>query len=122
MENIKAIQITEDECRVTVTDATIKQTLMASHVTIKDNEIVSSDVSRSATKVTIKDAPYEMDDADVKSTIRNYGEVVEGSRRRGKVRGTNVETGTRYLSFYDAVEVIPSEIPRSRGLCIRVIL
>ena len=32
VENIKTIQITEDECRVTVT----KQTLIASHVTIND--------------------------------------------------------------------------------------
>ena len=66
VENIKAIRITEDECRVTVTDVTTKQTL---------------------------------------------GEIVERSMRRGKVRGTNVETGTRYLSLYDAVEMIPSEIP-----------
>ena len=69
-----------------------------------------SDVSRSSTKVTIKDAPYEMDDADVISKLRNFAEIVEGSMRRGKVRGTNIETGTRYLSLYDAVEVIPSEI------------
>ena len=62
-------------------------------------------------KVTIKDAPYEMDDADVEAKIRNFGEIVEGSMRRGKVRGTNVDTGTRYLSLYDAVEVIPSKIP-----------
>ena len=110
VENIKAIQITEDECRVTVTDVTTRQTLIVSHVTIKDNEIVMSDVSRSSTKVTIKDAPYEMDDADVISKLRNFGEIVEGSMRRGKVRGTNIETGTRYLSLYDAVEVIPSEI------------
>ena len=93
---------------MTVTDVTTKQTLIASHVTINDNEIVMSDVSRSTTKVTIKDAPYEMDDTDVKSKLRNFGEIVEGSMRRGKVRGTNVETGTRYVSLYDAVEVLPS--------------
>ena len=110
VENIKAIQITEDECRVTVTDVTTKQTLIVSHVTIKDNEIVMSDVSRSSTKVTIKDAPHEMDDADVISKLRNFAEIVEGSMRSGRVRGTNIETGTRYLSLYDAVEVIPSEI------------
>ena len=94
---------------MTVTDVTTKQTLIASHVTIKDNEIVMSDVSRSSTKVTIKDAPYEMDDADVISKLSNFREIVEGSMRRGKVRGTNIETG--YLSLFDAVEVIPSEIP-----------
>ena len=31
--------------------------------------------------------------------------------RRGKVRGTNADTGTRYLSLYNAVGVISSEIP-----------
>ena len=77
VENIKAIQITEDECRVTVTDVTAKQTLIASHVTIKDNKIVMSDVSRSTTKVTNKDAPYEMDDTDIESKPRNFKEIVE---------------------------------------------
>ena len=63
---------------MTVTDVTAKQVLIASHVTIKDNEIVMSDVSRSTTKVTNKDAPYEMDDTDIESKLRNFKEIVEG--------------------------------------------
>ena len=54
---------------------------LARHVTSKDNEIVMSDVSRSTTKVTIKDAPYEMDDADVKSKLENFGEIDRKARR-----------------------------------------
>ena len=61
----------------------------------------TSDVCRSLTNVTVKDAPYEMPDDEVIAALglADYGNVVEGSIRRGKVKQTSIENGTTYLAW-----------------------
>ena len=82
--DIRAIQITEDSCRVTTASIAVKQQLALSPLTIKDKVLTLSDVCRSVTNVTVKDAPYEMPDDEVIAALADYGNVVEGSIRRGK--------------------------------------
>ena len=69
-----------------------------------------NDVCHSVTNVTVKDAPYEMNDDSLMSAFEKYGEVVRKSTRRGVVKGTSIQTGTRYLGRYDANEIIPTII------------
>ena len=97
--DIRAIQITEDSCRVTTASFAVKQQLALSPLTIKDKVLTLSDVCGSVTNVTVKDAPYEMPDDEDISALADYGNVVEGSIRRGKVKQTNIKNGTRYLAL-----------------------
>ena len=92
--DIRAIQITEDSCRVTTASIAVKQQLALSPLTIKDKVLTFSDVCRSVTNVTVKDAPYEMPDDEVIVALADHGNVVEGSIRRGKVKHTNIENRT----------------------------
>ena len=48
-----------------------------------------------------------MDDDSLISAFDEYGEVVRKSVRRGAVKNTNIQTGTRYLGLYDANEIHP---------------
>ena len=48
----------------------------------------------------IKDAPYEVSDCYIATQMMKYGEVIPGSVRRGYIKGTNIENGSRFtLSF-----------------------
>ncbi|CAC5377363.1 unnamed protein product [Mytilus coruscus] len=40
--------------------------------------------------------------------MRQCGEVVQGSLKRGTIRGTNIETGTRYIQLINCVPTIPN--------------
>ena len=51
-----------------------------------------------------------MNDMVVTSVLAAYGEVVQGSIRRGKVKDSEIETGTRYMSLYDAKYIVPSTV------------
>ena len=84
--DIRTIQITEDSCRVTTASIAVKQQLALSLLTIKDKVLTLSDVCCSLTNVTVKDAPYEMPDDEVLAALADFGNVVEGSIRRGKVK------------------------------------
>ena len=105
--DIRAIQITEDSCRVTIA---VKQHLPLSPLTTKDKVLTLSDVCRSLTNVTVKDVPYEMPDNEVIAALADFGNVVEGSIRRGKVKQTNIKNGTRYLALDDAKKIIPGTL------------
>ena len=60
------------------------------------------------THVTIKDAPVELGDLAICTFMRQYGEVVQDSIKRGTIRGTNIETGTRYIQLINCVPTIPN--------------
>ena len=109
-KDIKAVQVTESACRVTMANVSAKQRLISSTITLKNKELSLNDVDRSITHVTVKDAPYEMNDMVVSSALAAYGEVVQGSIRRGKVKDGEIETGTRYMSLYDAKDIVPSTV------------
>lgn len=57
------------------------------------------DADKSIMNVTVKDAPVEMDDAAIVSVLQAYGALESGSVRRGTVKGTQIENGTRYLQM-----------------------
>ena len=66
------------------------------------------DVERQVTNVTIKDAPCELSDIAVCGYISKFGEIVQGSLRRGIIKDTNIETGTRYVQLTNCVPIIPN--------------
>ena len=72
------------------------------------------DVDRVITNVTIKDAPYELGDSYIIHYMKDYGEVIEHSVRRGKVRGTDIETGTRYIQMVNVKNNLPIKVKLGR--------
>ena len=46
--------------------------------------------------------------------MNTYGDVVENSPRRGKIKGTDIETGTRYLQMVNVKEVLPTSVNMGR--------
>ena len=65
---------------------------------------------RDITNATIREAPIELTDDTMIAALSNFGHIVPQSMRRGKVRGTNILTGTRYVQINDVVNTIPTEI------------
>lgn len=65
------------------------------------------DVEQMLTNITIKDAPYELCDAVFVEQMRKYGDVVANSLKHGKIRGTEIETGTRYIQLVNCKGAIP---------------
>jgi hypothetical protein len=49
--------------------------------------------------VTIKDAPCEVSDQFIATHMSKYGQVINGSIKRGVIKGTNIENGTRYVDI-----------------------
>ncbi|CAC5411151.1 CNBP [Mytilus coruscus] len=107
-EKVKAIQLTERECVVTVDDQDSKILLLIKGIELKNYHYKFGNVEKEVTQVTIKDAPVEFSDHAVCTFMRQYGEVVQDSLLRGTIRGTNIETGTRYIQLINCVSTIPN--------------
>lgn len=106
-EKIKSIQIKEKECVVTVADQETKTKLILSATNLKNRSVVVNGVDNIITNVTIKDAPYEMPDNVVIECMSRYGDIMSGSYVRGKIKGTNIENGTRYVKILNCVPILP---------------
>ena len=111
---IKAIQITETTCFITLDSDEVKQKLLLDGINVRGTFNSITDVDRVITNVTIKDAPYELSDTYIIHYMKDYGEVIEHSMRRGKVRGTDIETGTRYLQMVNVKNNIPIKVKLGR--------
>ena len=106
--DIKAVQVKESDSRVTTVSFDTKQ--FWAPVNIKGKALFFNDVCRPVTNVTVKDAPYQMDDESLISAFEEYGEVMRNRGCRGVVKDTKIQTGTRYLGLYDTNELIPTII------------
>ena len=107
LAEVRAIQITENNCLITVASNDAKEHLIIDGINIRNTFNNVYDVDRVLTNVTIKDAPCELSDIFLIEHLRKYGEIVENSMRRGKIRGTEIETGTRYVQLVNCKEAIP---------------
>ena len=62
LAEVKAIQITENNCLITVVSNEVKEQLIIDGINIRNTYNNVYDVDRVLTNVTIKDAPYELND------------------------------------------------------------
>ena len=109
-DTIKGIQVLIQNCVITIKDEDAKNTLKAAGFSLRNRHITVSDVEKSITKVTLKDAPVELNDACLVTMLQPYGDVVPESLTRGKIKGSNIETGTRYLQMVNVKHTIPAEL------------
>jgi hypothetical protein len=57
------------------------------------------EIDKNVTNVTIKDAPCEVSDQFLATHMSKYGQVINGSMKRGVIKGTTIENGTRYVQI-----------------------
>ncbi|WAR10906.1 LOW QUALITY PROTEIN: hypothetical protein MAR_035982 [Mya arenaria] len=89
---IQAIQITERSCIITMNNKEAKVSTL----------IFPTDV---ITNVTLKDAPYEMQDTPKATTMNQFGDVIDGSLVRGKIE--NTQTSQMILN---CIPILPPSI------------
>ncbi|CAC5407845.1 CNBP [Mytilus coruscus] len=86
-----------------------KERLVQCDLTIKNRSVKFTDVENTITNITIKDLPYELNDCYVATQMIQYGNVVQGSIKRGYIRGTNIENGSRYIQIINCAPTIPNK-------------
>lgn len=104
---VKAVQITENTCFITLKTKEAKERLIIEGINIRDIHNNVFDVDKIVTNVTIKDAPYELSDAFLIQHLNSFGEVLENSLKRGKIKDTEIEAGTRYVQLVNCKGTIP---------------
>ncbi|CAC5415229.1 CNBP [Mytilus coruscus] len=95
-------------CHLNV-DRDAKERLVQCDLTIKNRSVKFTDVENTITNITIKDLPYELNDCYVATQMIQYGNVVPGSIKRGYIRGTNIENGSRYIQIINCAPTIPNK-------------
>ncbi|XP_060069871.1 uncharacterized protein LOC132561603 [Ylistrum balloti] len=107
VDEINAIQITEKNCVVSCKNIEAKNKLLINNIELNGRTVKLFDVEKTITNVTVKDAPFELKDEVIIAYMAKFGQVIPGSIRRGKIQGTDIENGTRYLSVVGCVPTIP---------------
>ncbi|XP_033758112.1 uncharacterized protein LOC117340458 [Pecten maximus] len=106
-EKIKSIQILDKTSVVTVKDENSKTTLLTESIVIDFQTVRFTSVEKNITNVTIKDAPVEMSDEFINTQMIRFGDVMNGSLKRGKIKGTDIENGTRYIAIVNCISTLP---------------
>ncbi|CAC5418334.1 CNBP [Mytilus coruscus] len=114
IDDVLSIQITEKDCIVTLKNPETKDRLATQGITLRDRSIKLYEVESSITHVTIKDAPYKLDNCYICTQMLRFGKVVPGSIKRGVIKGTNIENGSRYIDILDCEAVLPNRTSLGR--------
>ena len=94
-------------CIFTVFDPNTKHILLTRGIEIRNRYIKFVDVEKQVTNITMKDAPCELSNQVICAFMQKIGEVVQGSLRRGMIKGTNIETRARYMQLTNYVSLFP---------------
>ena len=93
-----------------------KMTLKNQGINIGNHHFMLHDAEKEVTNVTVKDALVEMDDQVITIKLSQIGHVVQGSVKRGKIKDSEIETGTRYLQISNVKDMTPTEIQIGRHI------
>ena len=106
-QNIRSIQITENDCIITMKNQESKIELQLNGFDYNSRHINVVEIEKTITNVTLKDAPCELSDMYISTCMSKYGQVIQGSIRRGTIKDTYIENGTRYLQMLNVKNPIP---------------
>lgn len=107
IKSVKSIQLTDKMCVITLNDEDSKTSLLTSELVIDNQSVKTLSVEKNITNVVIKDAPCEMSDSTIATFMTQFGEVLNASVRRGKIKNTEIENGTRYLQMTQCKPLLP---------------
>ena len=110
VNEIKAVQLTQWECRVTFTCEDAKEKVKNYGINIGHQHVTPQDADMTVTNVTVKDAPVELDDKLITTCLSDYGQVIQGSVKRGVIKDTEIQNGTRYIQMLNVEGTVPNEI------------
>ena len=85
-----------------------KEKLITEDISLRDRTVQFLDVEKTMTNVSIKDAPYELDNSYIATQILKYGEVIPGSVRRAYIKYIHVENGSGYLQILNCIPTLPN--------------
>jgi hypothetical protein len=80
---------------------------ISSCLTLKNRSANFFEIDKNVTNVTIKDAPCEVSDQFIATHMSKYGQVINGSIKRGVIKGTTIENGTRYAQILNCAPIFP---------------
>ena len=75
IENVGSVQMTEKDCIISLKDLNAKEKLITEGISLREST-VQLDVEKTITNVTIKDAPYELDNCYIATQMLKCGEVI----------------------------------------------
>ena len=104
---VKAMQIAENTSFITLKSQEAKENLIIDGIVIHETFSNVYDVDKIVINVTVKDAPYELDDRFLIEYLKQCGEVLENSMKCGTVRRTDIESGTRCVQLVNC-RIIPT--------------
>ena len=110
IDDIIAVQFTPNKCNVTLNDENAKNALLINGFNVLGKHVPLTEVDNQMTTATIKDAPYEMSDIYICTQMGKYGNVIQGSHKRGMVRNTDIQNGTRYVQLLNVDKPIPNSV------------
>jgi hypothetical protein len=99
--------MTEKSCIVTLKSEQAKYKILNSEISLKNRSINFFDIDKNVINVTIKDVPCEMSDQFIATHMSIYGQVINGSIKRGVIKGTNIGNGTRYDLILNCAQILP---------------
>lgn len=108
-DDIQAVQITTEEARITLKNEEAKQRVKNIGFNLNGQHISVQDADKVVTNVTVKDAPIEMSAFVIATYLQKFGQLVPGSGKRGKIKNSEIENGTRYFQLMLVEKVIPVE-------------
>ena len=97
VSTVYAIQITTTNCVITFKDDESKTKIVNEGLSILGLHVNPVEVNKNITNVKIVDAPIEMSNDLICSFVSKYGEFMNGSMKMGRIKGTDVFTGTRCI-------------------------
>ena len=71
IESVGSVQTTEKDCIISLKDLTAKEKLITEGISLRDRTVQFLDVEKNITNVTIKDAPYELDNCYIATQMLN---------------------------------------------------
>ena len=89
--------MTDTSCILTLNSEQGKYKILNSDISLKNRSVNFFEIDKNVTNVKIKDAPCEVSDQFIATHMSKYGQVINGSIKRGVIKGTNIENGTRYV-------------------------
>jgi hypothetical protein len=101
--------MTEKACIVTLKSEQAKYKILNSEISLKNRSVNYFEIDKNVINVTIKDAPCEVSNQFIATQMLKYVQVINGSIKRGVIKGTNIENGTRYVQILNCAPILPKQ-------------
>ena len=82
--------------------------MLVAGVEVQNQHLKCMDVEKEITNITIKYTPVELADITICTYMSQFDDAVQGFIKRATIKGTNIESGTRYIRIVNCAPTIPN--------------